>query len=92
LARLTPARSLPLSELLDAELPRLPRSLVLMVVTPRLGGALAGVLQSRRSGIECALVWTGAEPEREAAALPAGIPIYPVAGDADLERLGGRAL
>lgn len=93
LARLTPARSLPLPELLDVELPRLPRSLVLIAVTPRLGGALAAVLQSlRRSGIECAVVWTGAEPEREATALPAGIPIYPVAGEADLERLGGRSL
>ncbi|HEX9669628.1 MAG TPA: DUF58 domain-containing protein [Thermoanaerobaculia bacterium] len=93
LARLTPARGPALPELLDVELPRLPRSLVLMVVTPRLDAALAGVTQTlRRSGIECAVVWTGAEPERAAAALPAGVPIYPVAGEADLERLGRRRL
>ncbi len=93
LARLTPAPGLALSDLLNVELPRLPRSLVLMVVTPVVRPALAGVLHAlKRSGIESAVVWTGAAAGTEATALPAGIPIYPVGAEQDLEFLGGERL
>jgi len=94
LARLTPAPGPTLPELLHVELPRLPRSLVLAVLTPRLDGALAAVLgELRRSGFELAVFRVGgAAGGPGAAALPPGIPIYPLAGDADLRSLGGQRL
>lgn len=58
LARLVPATGVSLAELLELELPRLPRSLVLIVVTGRLDEELTRVLDSLgRSGFEIALVW-----------------------------------
>jgi uncharacterized protein (DUF58 family) len=99
LARLTPAPALSLPELLTLEIPRLPRSLVVMVVTPdaspALGAALAGL---RRSGIEAGVVWIrppGESDEEDggaAAGLPADVPVWAVRGDADLERLGSARL
>ncbi len=94
LARLALAPGLTLPELLDSELPRLPRSLVVLVVTPSLGSGLGAVLSGlRRSGFEAGVVWiqkTGQEPD--AADLPPGVPIYPVRDDSDLESLGVSAL
>ena len=91
LARLEQAPGPALPELLRAELPRLPRSLVLMIVTPRVDAALAAAAGTlRRSGLEVAVVWIGARPG--AAAALGSTPIYPVAGDGDLEALGGRRL
>ena len=93
LARLTPAPGVPLPDLLNVELPRLPRSLVLMAVTPHVGPELGEALGAlRRSGIECAVVWTGAESGEDVTALPSGVPIYPVAVEEDLELLGGHRL
>ncbi|MCP4658386.1 MAG: DUF58 domain-containing protein [bacterium] len=91
LARLVPAPGLSLPELLTMEIPRLPRSLVLLVVTPQvdpeLGSALAGL---RRSGLELGVVWIGARPGGNAeVAAPEGVPVYPVSGEQDIERLGG---
>jgi len=89
LARLVPALGLSLPELLTMEIPRLPRSLVLMVVTPQvgpeLGGALAGL---RHSGIELGVVWIGARPGSDAVVVPEGVPVYPVRGEGEIERLG----
>ncbi len=91
LARLVPAPGPTLPELLLAELPRLPRSLVLMIVTPRVDPALAGAVETlRRSGIEIGVVWIGADAAG-AAALDS-IPVYAVADDSDLEALGGQRL
>jgi uncharacterized protein (DUF58 family) len=99
LARLTPAPALPLSELLTLEIPRLPRSLVLMVVTPEAGPALGAALQSlRRSGIEAGVVWVrpgrpdDTEDDEPASGLPPSVPVWAVRGDADLERLGSARL
>lgn len=95
LARLLPSASIELPDLLMTELPRLPRSLVLMVVTPVISAALTGVLESlKRSGIETGIVWTRL-PEQQPflpAALPQNIPVYPITGDTDLEQLGGQSL
>lgn len=94
LARLTLAPGLTLPELLVSESPRLPRSHVLMVVTPDLGLALGGALDGlKRSGFEIAVVWiqTGG-PGTVAASLLEGIPVYPVADETDIERLGVQAL
>jgi uncharacterized protein (DUF58 family) len=92
LARLTLAPSISLPELLTLEIPRLPRSMVLMVVTPdvtpALGAALGGL---RRSGIEVGVVWVqpGAPADDEpAAVLPTEVPVWAIRSDEDLERLG----
>lgn len=94
LARLTLAPGLTLAELLAAEAPRLPRSLVVLVVTPdlgfRTGEALAGL---RRSGFEVGVVWiqnAGVGPV--ATGLLQGMPVYPVMAETDLERLGVQSL
>lgn len=101
LARLTPSASVSLSNLLMTELPRLPRNLVLMVITPTIDEALCDVLESlKRSGIETGVVWIQVPPdpmkpypeEQAPSALPHNIPVYPVANDADLETLGGQSL
>ncbi len=95
LARLVPAPGPELPELLLGELPRLPRSLVLMIVTPRVDAALAGATATlRRAGIEVGVVWIGADAEAagaEAAAIE-GVPVYAVASADDLELLGGQQL
>ncbi len=92
LARLVLAPGPALPELLLAELPRLSRSLVLMIVTPRVDGALANTVQVlRRSGIEVGVVWVGADEESRAVALE-GVPVYAVSDEADLESLGGHRL
>ncbi len=95
LARLVPAPGPELPELLLGELPRLPRSLVLMIVTPRVDAALAGATATlRRAGIEVGVVWIGAGAEAAEARDAAidGVPVYAVAGEDDLELLGGRQL
>jgi uncharacterized protein (DUF58 family) len=94
LARLTLAPGLTLPELLIAEAPRLPRSLVILAIAPDLGGGLGEALAVlRRSGFEVGVVWiqrAGVEPA--AASLPEGVPVYLVQNDTDLERLGAQAL
>jgi uncharacterized protein (DUF58 family) len=97
LARLTLAPGITLPELLLAEAPRLPRSHVVMVVTPDLGaatGAALGVL--KRSGFDVGVIWIQrggpASAETAAGGLLEGIPVYPVGSEADLEQLGAQAL
>ncbi len=95
LARLIPSGSISLPQLLMTELPKLPRSLVLMVVTPNLNEALCRVLESlKRSGIDTGVVWCGL-PEQESsvpAVIPQNVPVYRVQSDLDLEELGGLSL
>jgi uncharacterized protein (DUF58 family) len=94
LARLTLAPGLTLPELLVSEAPRLPRSHVLLVVTPDLSLALGGALDDlKRHGFEIAVIWiqTGG-PGTVAASLLEGIPVYPVADETDIESLGVQAL
>ena len=94
LARLARAPGLSLPELLDSELPRSPRSLVVLVVTPSLGAGLGAVLSGlRRSGFEVGVVWIQRPgQEADAADLPPSVPIYPVRDDSDLENLGAAGL
>ncbi|HEY0553071.1 MAG TPA: hypothetical protein VGG20_02330, partial [Thermoanaerobaculia bacterium] len=94
LARLTLAPGITLPELLASEGPRLPRSLVVLVITPDLGPALGGALGGlKRSGFDVAVVWiqtTG--PGTVATSLLEGVPVYPVREEADLERMGAQSL
>lgn len=101
LARLIPTDSVSLPDLLMTELPRLPRNLVLMVISPTMDEALCDVLESlKRSGIETGIVWIQAPrdplfpyPEDSLPmSLPHNIPVYPVANDADVEALGSQSL
>lgn len=95
LARLAPTEDFSLPELLMTELPRLPRSLVLVVITPVLDQALDDTLGSlRRSGIETAVVWIRDPNEAEPPAMCVShrIPVYPVRGDQDIARLGMRSI
>ena len=94
LARLVPSASIDLPDLLMTEIPRLPRSLVLMVITPVLSTDLNNVLESlKRSGIETGVIWTRLpEDDHLQGIIPRNIPVYPVRGDADLEQLGGQSL
>ncbi|MEM6794073.1 MAG: DUF58 domain-containing protein [Acidobacteriota bacterium] len=93
LARLVPSSGVSLPRLLHVELPSLPRSLVLLVITPRVDAELVAVLLSlRRAGIESAVIFiagTGRAPE---AALPASVPVYTIRRAADLAALGNRRL
>ena len=94
LARLTLAPGMTLPELLAAEAPRLPRSLVVLVVTPNLDSALGGAITTlKRSGFEVGVVWiqTGG-PKAVAASLLEGVPVYTVGSEADLEQMGAQAL
>lgn len=94
LARLTLAPGLTLAELLVSEAPRLPRSHVILVVTPDLGPALGGALGTlRRSGFDVGVVWIqkgGVGPV--ATSLLEGVPIYPVLEESDLQQLGAQSL
>ena len=93
LARLTLAEAPSLARTLHIELPRLPRSLVVLVVTPRLDGELAAVLgELRRSGFDLGVVWIGGGRRQAPPAAPEGIPVWPVSAEADLERLGSQRL
>jgi hypothetical protein len=93
LARLTLAPGLTLGELLIAEAPQLPRSLVVLAVTPDLGSGLGDALAVlQRSGFEVGVVWVQ-RPGAELAGSPLdSVPVYQVRDETDLERLGAQAL
>ncbi|MEO1369652.1 MAG: hypothetical protein AAFX50_20930, partial [Acidobacteriota bacterium] len=69
------------------ELPRLPRSLVVMVLTPRVDQGLAAALGAlRRSGIESAVLWiTAGGDDPPTARLHPSIPLYRIDRAADLD-------
>ncbi|MDA8018459.1 MAG: DUF58 domain-containing protein [Thermoanaerobaculia bacterium] len=93
LARATPADGPSVAETLAIELPRLPRSLVTLVVTPRLDGALVSVLWAlRRSGIETGIVRVGPEGPLPRQALPQDTQVWRVRDAEELRDLGSRIL
>lgn len=97
LARLVLSSSrISLPEMLLAELPRLPRSAVVMIITPLIDEALVSAVEAlRRSSLEVGVVWIGdpGSPAEVGEMVEiAGAPIYAVGDDHDLERLGGRRL
>ena len=94
LARLTPTAGATLPELLNIELPSLPRHLVVMVITPLVDEALAAVLGAlRRSGIEAAVFWIAAgRKQAPTGSLPPSVPLYRIDRAADLELIGNQRL
>jgi len=92
LARLIPAPGPNLPELLISELPRLPRSLVLMIVTPRVDPALAGAVDVlRRAGVEVGILWIASDSKGSAPSVQ-NAPIYAIRNEQDLESLGEQRL
>lgn len=89
LARLEPDEAAPtLPALLMHQLPRLPRNLLLLVVTPVVDDELARTLGAMsRSGIETSILWTG---EGKLPALR--VPIRRVRNEDELARLGAGPL
>ena len=77
-----------------AEAPRLPRSLVVLAVTPDPGSGLGGALAAlKRSGFEVGVVWIRKDDEEPiATGLPEGVPVYPVLTEEDLRQLGAQSL
>lgn len=97
LARLVPARA-SLAELLHRELPRISRQMVVVIVTPRIDTALVVVVaELERSGFEVAVVWIDPpgnlwEPVAKSSPLPSAAPVYRIAAEDDLLRLGSQRL
>lgn len=96
LARAIPAPSPSAAELLATELPRLPRALVTIVVTPYVDDGLVEALwMLHRSGIEAGVVRVGPDrPGRRAPtrSLPPATPIWLVRTADELPDLGSRTL
>lgn len=94
LARLTPAPGISLPRLLDLELPSLPRSLVVAILTPRVDTELAGALGVlRRAGLDVAVVHVTRPREAGGGVeLPRGVGYHRVASEGDVVALGGRRL
>ena len=93
LARAILATGPSVAETLAVELPRLPRSLVTMVVTPRIDDALVAALwMLRRSGIETGVVQIGPEEPAPRRRLPSDTPVWQVRTAEELEALGSRTL
>lgn len=95
LGRLVAAAGVTLAELIEVEMPRLPRGLVAIVVTRSLDDALMFAVDGlRRSGIELSIVWIR-PPELQSMPLPplpAGIPLHAISDGRQLEDLGEHVL
>jgi uncharacterized protein (DUF58 family) len=95
LGRLVPADGVTLAELLEVEMPRLPRDLVTIVITRSVDDHLMLAMDGlRRSGIELSMVWVRPE-ELEGLALPAlprSVPVHSLSREHQLEDLGAYAL
>jgi hypothetical protein len=96
LGRLVPATGVTLAELIEVELPRLPRDLVTIVITSKIDDALALALDGvRRSGIELTVLWVRPPELAEVdylPPLPDGVPLHAISDELQLEDLGAQAL
>jgi len=96
LGRLVPATGVTLAELIEVELPRLPRELVTIVITSKIDDALALALDGvRRSGIELTVLWVRPAELAEIGYLPPlpdGVPLHAISDELQLEDLGAQAL
>jgi uncharacterized protein (DUF58 family) len=95
LGRLVPAAGVTLAELIEIEMPRVPRDLVAIVVARTIDDALMLALDGlRRSGVELSLMWI--RPRQldgvRLPALPPSVPVHAIADETQLEDLGAQAL
>ena len=95
LGRLVPAAGVTLAELIEVELPRVPRNLVAIVVTRSLDDALVFALDGlRRAGVEVSVVWNRPHELRDMSLppLPQSMPLHAISDDRQLENLGAHSL
>lgn len=95
LGRLVPAAGVTLAELIEVELPRMPRDLVAIVVARTIDDALMLALDGlRRSGVELSLMWIRPRELSGASlpALPPSVPVHAIADEVHLEQLAAQAL
>ena len=95
LGRLVAASGVSLAELLEVEMPRIPRNLVTMVITRTIDDRLMLALDGlRRSGVELSVMWIRPPElgELSVPPLPESISLHAISDDRDLENLGAHAL
>jgi len=96
LGRLVPASGVTLAELIEVELPRIPRDLVAIVITANIDEDLALALDGmRRSGIELTVMWMRAPALEEIdfmPPLPDGVKLHAISDEIQLENIGAQAL
>jgi uncharacterized protein (DUF58 family) len=90
LARVVPSKGLSLAELLREELPRIPRHLVMTIITPRLDEAFARTVGAiTGEGLDVAVIWIRKKGSPvPAVSLGDGVPLYPVGDEQELAALG----
>lgn len=95
LGRLAPAAGVTLADLLEVEMPRIPRNLVAIVVTRVIDDALMLALDGlRRSGVELSVMWIG-PPDlagMNLPPLPRSVTLHAIFNEDQLENLGAQAL
>jgi len=95
LGRMVAAAGVTLAELLEVEMPRIPRNLVTMVITRSIDDRLLLALDGlRRSGVELSLMWIRPRElsDMSLPPLPDGVPVHVIGHDSELENLGAHAL
>lgn len=95
LGRLVPAAGVTLADLLEVEMPRIPRNLVTIVITRVVDDALMLALDGlRRSGVELSVMWI--RPADLAGmrlpALPRSVTLHAICNEDQLENLGAQAI
>ncbi len=95
LGRLVPAAGVTLAELIEVEMPRMPRNLVAIVITRVLDDALMLALDGlRRSGVELSVMWIRPRElaDNSLPPLPPSVPLHAISDDHQLASLGAYAL
>lgn len=95
LGRLVPASGIALADLLEVEMPRIPRNLVSIVVTRSIDDRLMLALDGlRRSGVELSVVWIRPRElaEMNVPPLPRSVPLHAISDEDELESFGASAL
>lgn len=95
LGRLVPAAGVTLAELVEVEMPRIPRDLVAIVLTRTVDDELMFALDGlRRAGVETSVMWIRPAElgDMPLPSLAPGVPLHAISGEAQLENLGAQAL
>ncbi len=95
LGRLVAAEGITLAELLEVEMPRIPRDLVTMVIARAIDDRLLLALDGlRRSGVELSVMWIRPRElsDMSLPPLPESVPVHVISHEGELENLGAHAL